>query len=239
MFFSSPLPKDLLHFIKDDSKLRSRIASLKELNLEVAVVGGQGFVTEQDGALASLFCPQSRDYEKTIALMGARLATVFASLNELPAVRYRAAKTSSTAQGTPERARDLIPTKLAAALWDRLMTYKHSLPDFPQKDTCELLIVDRSLDVITPLVHDWSYGAMVHDLLHVEGCKYAYEAENRQGKMERKTVLLDEHDPIWLQLRDLFYADALKLITTHLEDYMAKMNSSARPHPAPPPRLLG
>ena len=105
------------------------------------------------------------------------------------------------------------------------MNYKHSLPEFPQTDTCEILIVDRSLDVITPMIHDWSYAGMVYDILHVDGNKYVYEVENKHGEMEQKTVLLDEHDPIWVEVRDLFYVDAVQVITTHLKEYMATMNT--------------
>lgn len=43
---------------------------------------------------------------------------------------------------------DLVPTKLATAVWDILSKYKSSVPDFPQKETCELLIVDRTIDQV-------------------------------------------------------------------------------------------
>lgn len=63
-------------------------------------------------------------------------------------MRYHAAQSDDSTEASP---RDLIPTKLAAAVWDIISNYKSSIPNFPQKETCELLILDRSVDqVIIP-----------------------------------------------------------------------------------------
>lgn len=120
---------------------------------------------------------------------------------EFPFVRYRAAK--SLDMNTMTTFRDLIPTKLAAGVWNCLARYKANLPNFPQTETCELLIVDRSIDQvlgcmfwlrcayylvysywltmlifltqIAPVIHEWTYDAMCHDLLNMEGNKYVHE----------------------------------------------------------------
>ncbi|KAL5058440.1 hypothetical protein RYX36_030044, partial [Vicia faba] len=105
---------------------------------------------------------------------------------------------------------DLIPTKLAAGVWDSLMKYKKSIPNFPQTETCELLIIDRTIDQIAPLIHEWTYDAMCHDLLNMEGNKYVHEIPGKNGgQPERKEVLLEDHDPIWLELRYAHIADML------------------------------
>lgn len=70
----------------------------------------------------------------------------FALPQELPYVRYHAAQSDDSTEASP---RDLIPTKLAAAVWDIISNYKSSIPNFPQKETCELLILDRSVDQVT------------------------------------------------------------------------------------------
>ena len=44
--------------------------------------------------------------------------------------------------------RDLIPTKLAAGIWNCLAKHKQSIENFPQTETCELLILDRSIDQV-------------------------------------------------------------------------------------------
>ena len=66
------------------------------------------------------------------------------SSQELPYVRY-ASKESDDYTPT---ARELVPTKLANAVWDLVSKYKSTIPNFPQNETCDLLIVDRSIDQV-------------------------------------------------------------------------------------------
>lgn len=61
-------------------------------------------------------------------------------------MHYRVAKTIDASVTTTLR--DLVPTKLAAAVWNCLSKLKTSIPDYPQTETCELLIVDRSVDQV-------------------------------------------------------------------------------------------
>lgn len=67
-------------------------------------------------------------------------------LQEFPRVHYRVAKTIDAS--TMTTLRDLVPTKLAAGVWNCLAKYKTTIPEFPQTETCELLIVDRSIDQV-------------------------------------------------------------------------------------------
>jgi hypothetical protein len=61
-------------------------------------------------------------------------------------VHYRVARTIDAS--TLTTVRDLVPTKLAASVWNCLARYKSAIPEFPQTETCELLIVDRSIDQV-------------------------------------------------------------------------------------------
>jgi hypothetical protein len=59
-------------------------------------------------------------------------------IQEFPFVRYHAAKPPTA--DFKSAARDLV-------------RYKSSLSDFPQTETCELIIVDRSVDAVSFLTH--------------------------------------------------------------------------------------
>ena len=89
----------------------------------------------------------------------------FITLQEFPRVHYRVAKTIDAS--TMTTLRDLVPTKLAASVWNCLAKYKTTIPEFPQTETCELLIVDRSIDQVCVehicgltfiLLLHWVYG---------------------------------------------------------------------------------
>ncbi|CDP09881.1 unnamed protein product [Coffea canephora] len=229
VFFSSPVPRELVIQIKRDTSVLSRIGALREMNLEYFTIDSQGFITDNERALEELFGDEesSRKVDACLNAMATSIATVFASLREFPFVRYRAAK--SLDPTTMTTFRDLIPTKVAAAVWNCLMKYKANLPNYPQTETCELLILDRSVDQIAPVIHEWTYDAMCHDLLNMEGNKYVHEVPSKTGVPERKEVLLEDHDPIWLELRHSHIADANERLHEKMTNFVTK-NKAAQMH---------
>ncbi|XP_055821366.1 SNARE-interacting protein KEULE-like [Solanum dulcamara] len=230
VFFSSPIAKELVNHIKRDSSVLSRIGALREMNLEFFAIDSQGFITDNERALEELYGDDegSRKGGLCLNVMANRIATVFASLREFPLVRYRSAK--SLDPTTMTTFRDLIPTKLAAGVWNSITKYKSTLPHFPQTETCELLIVDRSVDQIAPIIHEWTYDAMCHDLLNMDGNKYVHEVPGKAGgPPEKKDVLLEDHDPIWLELRHAHIADASERLHEKMTNFVSK-NKAAQMH---------
>ncbi|GMQ05101.1 hypothetical protein CsSME_00050258 [Camellia sinensis var. sinensis] len=230
VFFSSSVPRELVNQIKRDAAVLARIGALREMNLEYFAIDSQGFVTDNERALEELFGDEesTRKGDACLSVMATQIATVFASLREFPLVRYRAAK--SLDPTTMTTFRDLIPTKLAAGVWNHLMKYKANLPNFPQTETCELLILDRSIDQIAPVIHEWTYDAICHDLLNMEGNKYVHEVPGKAGSApEKKEVLLEDHDPIWLELRHAHIADASERLHEKMTNFVSK-NKAAQIH---------
>ncbi|GJN29732.1 hypothetical protein PR202_gb18050 [Eleusine coracana subsp. coracana] len=84
IFFSSPIPKELVSYIKNDSSVIPRIGALREMNLEFFTIDMQGFVTDHDTALNDLYGvdgqSNSKKFNDTITTMATRIATTFASL---------------------------------------------------------------------------------------------------------------------------------------------------------------
>ncbi|CAL5442207.1 unnamed protein product [Camellia sinensis] len=227
---NSSVPRELVNQIKRDGAVLARIGALREMNLEYFAIDSQGFVTDNERALEELFGDEesTRKGDACLSVMATQIATVFASLREFPLVRYRAAK--SLDPTTMTTFRDLIPTKLAAGVWNHLMKYKANLPNFPQTETCELLILDRSIDQIAPVIHEWTYDAICHDLLNMEGNKYVHEVPGKAGSApEKKEVLLEDHDPIWLELRHAHIADASERLHEKMTNFVSK-NKAAQIH---------
>ncbi|XP_044509111.1 SNARE-interacting protein KEULE-like [Mangifera indica] len=231
VFFSSPISRDLVSHIKKDTTVLPRIGALREMNLEYFAIDSQGFVTDNERALEELFCDEenTRKGDACLNLMATRIATVFASLREFPFVRYRAAKSLDAM--TMTTLRDLIPTKLAAGVWNHLVKYKQTIENFPQTETCELLILDRSVDQIAPIIHEWTYDAICRDLLNMEGNKYVHEVPSKTGgPPEKKEVLLEEHDPIWLELRHAHIADASERLHEKMTNFISKNKAAQLKH---------
>ncbi|CAA0842665.1 Protein transport Sec1a [Striga hermonthica] len=224
VYFSSPVPKDLVARIKNDCSVIPRIGALREMNLEYFPTDSQGFVTDHERALEELFAENaenSRRFDTCLNEMALRIATVFASLKEFPFVRCKAAKGLDATTATSVR--ELIPMKLASAIWNNISHYKSSIPNFPSTETCELLIVDRSVDQIAPVIHEWTYDAMCHDLLDLDGNKYVQEIPSKSGgEPERKEVLLEDHDPVWLELRHAHIAEASEKLHDKMTNFVNK-----------------
>nr|XP_051205485.1 probable protein transport Sec1a isoform X3 [Lolium perenne] len=233
VFFSSPIQKDLVSQIKKDLSVLPRIGALSEMNLEYFPIDSQGFITDHERALEELFCESAEGFNKYNAClntMATRISTVFASMREFPRVHYRVAKTIDAS--TMTTLRDMVPTKIAAGVWNYLSKYKTSIPEFPQTETCELLIVDRSVDQIAPIIHEWTYDAMCHDLLFMDGNKYVHEVPSKNGSAsEKREVLLEDHDPVWLELRHAHIADASERLHDKMTHFVSK-NKAAQLHQA-------
>ncbi|XP_018629069.1 protein transport Sec1a isoform X1 [Nicotiana tomentosiformis] len=262
VYFSSPIPKDLVARIKNDTSVIPRIGALGEviimcfclqycvhheidiftsltessysfffffifctmqMNLEYFPIDSQGFVTDHERALEELFGESAQNSRRTDAclnVMATRIATVFASLKEFPFVRYRGPKGRD---GSTTNFRELVPEKLATAIWNNITMYRSSIPNFPQKETCELLILDRSVDQIAPVIHEWTYDAMCHDLLDMDGNKYVHEVPSKSGgPPEKKEVLLEDQDPVWLELRHTHIADASERLHDRFTNFVSK-----------------
>nr|GEX25194.1 protein transport Sec1a-like [Tanacetum cinerariifolium] len=218
VFFSSPIPKDFIARIKADSSVVARIGALREMNLEYFPIDNQAFVTDHEMALEELYgdeADNSSYFNDCLNTMATRIATIFASLKEHPIVRYRVKGTDGSAGTT---FRDTIPEKLASAIYSYISPYKTTIPQFPQTETCELLILDRSVDMVAPVIHEWTYDAMCHDLVDLDGNKYTMEVRGKSGgDPEKKEFHLDDNDPVWLEMRHLHIADASERLTAQLQ----------------------
>ena len=68
-----------------------------------------------------------------------------------------------------------------------IKTYDTEIGEGSIKAKSVLLILDRGFDTISPLVHELSYQAMIHDVIPIVNNIYTYEGkEGRQLKSEKK-----------------------------------------------------
>jgi syntaxin-binding protein 1 len=82
---------------------------------------------------------------------------------------------------------------------------------------------------IAPVIHEWTYDAMCHDLLEMDGQKYIYEVTKAGSEPERKEALLEDHDPLWVELRHIHIADASERLYDKMNNFVSK-NKAAQLH---------
>ena len=132
--------------------------------------------------------------------LASKLSSVFTLLDESPNIRYYASQSASGQS----------PKVLAHLVDKHLTEYAKTNPAFPSKTAFQqptLLILDRGFDMLSPFTHEFSFQAMVQDLLDLENGKYAYKGE--RGK---QLVELEEGDEVWQQIRHLHIAEAMEFL---------------------------
>ena len=67
--------------------------------------------------------------------------------------------------------------------------------DSQRRQRPTLLLLERSFDVVSPLLHEYTYQAMVHDLLPVHDDRYTYRYVGNNSQTISKEVLLNDSDP--------------------------------------------
>lgn len=96
-----------------------------------------------------------------------------------------------------------------------------------------LVILDRSFDPLTPLLHEFSYQAMANDLLPIEkGCVYSYLLCLNRYKMsigsesKIREVILDETDSVWVDLRHIHIAECISNIIESFNKFIQENKAS-------------
>ena len=198
LYFTSHLSDALLLKIKA-SPLIKTVASFKELNLEFLAAEGNAFTLDSPQSLPLLYAEDSspdatRAKEQEHHRIANMLVTVCATLGELPHVRFDGTRTDA---GTPREA----AASVARILQDKLEALRaNPTSGFPSRHLGDderptLLLLERSFDVVSPLLHEYTYQAMVHDLLPVHDDRYTYRYVGNNSQTISKEVLLNDSDP--------------------------------------------
>ncbi|ODQ80183.1 hypothetical protein BABINDRAFT_175612 [Babjeviella inositovora NRRL Y-12698] len=108
---------------------------------------------------------------------------------------------------------------IARAFQDAIDTYARATPDFPPESArarAQLIIVDRSVDYFAPLLHEFTYQAMVHDVVPLVDETYTYT--DSVGK--KKKYVLTDSDAQWRQLRHLHLLDSGAKIKANMARFL-------------------
>jgi vacuolar protein sorting-associated protein 45 len=109
------------------------------------------------------------------------LASVFLTLKRRPVIRYQ--RTSDIAKRIAQEAAKLMYQE------------ESGLFDFRRMEVSPLLLViDRRDDPVTPLLNQWTYQAMVHELIGIQDNKVDVKSIGKFPKDQEEVVLSSEQD---------------------------------------------
>ncbi|EDO05303.1 Sec1 family protein [Babesia bovis T2Bo] len=154
--------------------------------------------------------------------IASRIASVCSTMGALPQIRYHAAP-----NGLPE---------LVAKATQKLINCT-TPEDTPATDDL-LLIVDRSYDAIAMHIHEYTYQALIYDVLKIPCCTdpldqrnddvWEFEFVNNIGKPEKRTALLTcEKDVLWERFRHQHIQKVNELVSEEIEQIAGNAASGA------------
>jgi syntaxin-binding protein 1 len=121
---------------------------------------------------------------------------------------------------------EFVTKLLAFMVQGNLDEHKRANPDFPKpsdppRPRGTLIITDRSMDAVAPLIHEFTYQAMCNDLLPIEdGTKYTYKFQSSLGAYEDKTATLSETDTVWTTVRHMHMREAIDKLMADFNKFM-------------------
>ena len=204
VFFSSPMcagaPRDAQAVTR---VLVRSLASLAELNLEYHTKDTHTFTTGQPGVMQAFFASDERAREEAQSVSAAFAAacTLLASLRG-PTIRYKDRGVDGAA-GTspPQTSRSGCTAMLALRNRQQATDASGETGGVPRsRKHVRRARAGRACDPVAPLAREWTYEAMVFDLLDVSPLGvYAYEIETNAGT-QKKQAVLGESDPLFVEV---------------------------------------
>lgn len=191
----------------------SLVKTLKEVYVDFLAIESRVFTLGGDSCLLKPGYASQSSALADLDRMARQIAAACVTLGERPIIRYHRTE------------RDKVSQRLASILDEMLNKYCEGNLDFkPRSNSSELIIVSRSFDLITPVLHEFTYQAMVMDLLAEQklvsnGCRY------KQGE---KTVILDEADSLWTFLRHTHIADCSAAITKRFRQFVSENKAASQ-----------
>ncbi|KAF3935530.1 hypothetical protein ABW19_dt0201704 [Dactylella cylindrospora] len=225
LVWTSSLPDSMRqHLVRQvqESGNRNWILSERILPINFHPAESHVFTFQDPKSFFPLYHPRcdnlaQREFSETAK----RIVGVCVALEEFPVIRY------FMSPHLNHRARQL-PQMIAFAVQRELELYQQYMESqgllWPPEDKSRprgiLFVVDRSLDPTAPLLHEFTYQAMAHDLLPIkdEDGKLTYTPKNPTP--ESKPYELNEEDKVWTKVRHLHMTEATKLVMADLEKFV-------------------
>ena len=101
--------------------------------------------------------------------------------------------------------------------------YHEDFPPPSQRPRGTLYILDRSMDLFAPFLHEFTYQAMAHDLLSIkDGDKVTYRTVFDEGRpdAEEKEVEISEKDRIWVENRHRHMKDTIEKLMGDFQKFI-------------------
>lgn len=215
LYFTNHVQQELVNKLGAQKSFIERVLTFKELNLDFLIPESNLFHLDMKGKFSNIFCDIGGSAEKQrdalIDKIASKLSTVVPTLFDFE--KFHIIYNKNTANPIAER--------VAQELYKRIEKYLQKKTQDEEAAPVKFVIIDRSFDPLTPLVHDYYYQSLVYDLLSVEGDTVEYQSEDNSGKVSKKKTVLTDKDELWNKFRHQFIGEAMINISKEFEEFVA------------------
>ncbi|CAN8103029.1 unnamed protein product [Discula destructiva] len=218
LLWTDALPRSLLERIRS-SRGKSLIAYEDELSIDYFSRESHLVTFRDPWSFPILYNSSCNQLVKEhMEALARKITNVCVSLGEYPKVRFYQPKDAlHDAQ--------ILCYHLARITQQTLDNHARRHQEYPPPSTrpqSVLLITDRSMDLMAPLVHEFTYQAMAHDVLPIkEGEKVTYHVKINQGE-EEEDMELQEKDETWVENRHRHMKDTIDTLMTKFQRFVAE-----------------
>lgn len=142
------------------------------------------------------------------------IIAVLLSLKKRPLIRYQ--KNSNMAKR--------LATEIQAQIQQENQLFDFRRPDTPPI----LLLLDRKNDPVTPMLSQWTYQAMVHELLGIHNGRVDLSHVPDVRPELKEIVLSAEHDPFYKKNMYLNLGDLGQNIKSYVDEFQHKTKNSQK-----------
>ncbi|KAK4103613.1 Sec1-like protein [Parathielavia hyrcaniae] len=180
-------------------------------------------VFQDPSSFLVLYNPTCNDLvARHLRTLASKIASICVTLQEFPKIRYY-----QPAEHNRHEARVLC-AHLARFVQQELDGYQQWDRNFPppsQRPQSVLLITDRSMDLMAPLLHEFTYQAMAHDLLPIkdrEDGKATFRMAPDEGTADaqEKDMELTEKDTVWVNNRHQHMKDTIDKLMSDFQKFI-------------------
>ncbi|XP_073423158.1 vacuolar protein sorting-associated protein 45 isoform X2 [Dendrobates tinctorius] len=209
-------PKYSVYFLYFSNVIsKSDVKSLAEADEQEVVAEVQEFYGDYIAVNPHVFslnivgCYQGRNWDPVqLSRTSQGLTALLLSLKKCPMIRYQLS--SDMAKRLAEGVKQVI-------------TKEYELFDFRRTEVPPLLLIlDRSDDAITPLLNQWTYQAMVHELLGINNNRIDLSRVPGISKDLKEVVLSAENDEFYANNMYMNFGEIGTNIKNLMEDFQRK-----------------
>jgi len=213
IYFTNALSDELFDMIKACKPLVKRLKALGEVNIDFIAKQARAFHFDMNSSevFSKLYRQRVNGSSPLEHAIADKLVTACASLNEYPHIRYKAGSNVSV------QVAKLFNQKFTSFIGKNKDWWYHGDATHTEKGRSTLLVMSRTDDCLSPLIHEFTYQAMVHDLLKVKDDKITVQTQGAEGPIE-KDALLNESDELWVELRGKHIADVIQILSGRIRD---------------------